>query len=121
MMPISLPAKAAQSTERTEGGDASYDRRLNELTEEIETIERELRRTCQVLRPDAGVGNSDTSCETIITALRSLHRSEAAKIIELTSETHRIADKMSYAIRVRAAERVLLRDAKKCGLLLSTL
>lgn len=117
-MTISLPAKAAQSRETMAVEDESYDRRLNELTEEMEIIKRDLGRACQVLRTDAGLDNSSTSCEAIITALGNLRQSEAAKILDLTSETHRIADKMSYAIRVRAAERVLskgvLGDGDSC-------
>lgn len=93
---------------REDGREHEHEDRLRELAEEMEGIKEELERTWQVLHLGRGdASDSATRCETIVAALGALRQTEAARIIELTDETHRIADKMSYAIRMRATERVL--------------
>ncbi len=84
--------------------EADFEKRLAELNSQLDETRKELARTCKVLTYE---GANEMS-KSALNALHALQHSETAKIIELTGETHRIAGKMSYNIRLRDTERVVL-------------
>ena len=107
------------------GNVVDYELRLKQLNLESESLQKELSQICEVL--NLGAAESSIANDPIIniqyacycpgwvtannhirSALSELHRSDAAKVVKLTLETHEIASKMSSTIRKRDRDRVAL-------------
>ena len=84
--------------------NGAIEERMVQLDRERIALQKELARACANLKLD----DEGSEHQLILSQLGELRTSDAAKLINLTRETHEIATKMSANIRRRDLERVNL-------------